>query len=1312
LVGSDAMRIFCLPTVVGIVFSLVLIHGSASLVRGQIGSDVLSYHGTTLVTGTGATIDSSGVNSTEQALTPGNIGVAGFGKQFSRDITDTVDITGIPASDLPLGNAAYTARNGQVYAQPLVETNVTVNINGTPSVHDVVFVATSMDSLYAIDANNGIVLWKDSFLSSGVTPVPGGTGSEINSSDIQPWVGIVSTPVIDANSGQNGFLYLVAKTREVVGGQNGDQTQPHYVYTLHKINIPDGSDTPTVIADTTLNTTNNTYTYNSPSPYVLGTGDGSVTVNSQSLIYFNAVRQMIRPALQLYNGKIYIASASHGDNGPYHGWILAYDTGGPNALKCTAAWNSTPNGGQGGIWQGGGGVTIDSSGNVYFETGNGTFDGNNNGGNGPVTGLITTPGNTNGLPANGDYGDCFVKLTADNTTEGSQGSNPNGFGLTVADYFCPHNQDTLNSGDQDLGSGGPVLLPDSDGSVAHPHLLVGGGKQGTLYLIDRDNMGKFGTTDNVVQSIPNAINALFSVPAFFNGRLYVTPTNGSIVSWPVANAAIDTSNQQNGGDTFGLPGGSPYISANGTSNGIVWVTDYVSSELRAYDATNLTSELWTSDLNPSRDALSANSDSAVKFAVPVPVNGRVYVGTANNLVAYGPVVAPTPPTNLTAVTTGPTSTFLIWSDPPNNNESEFLVERSPDNVTFTQIGTTGPNVNYYADSNLTAQASYYYRVRAANSFNTLNYSAYTNTSNLTTPASGGVVPVDLYPFDEGTGTSTADSSGLGGNNGTLIGGVVSGTSLPTWVLPGRIGNANLSFSGTGVDLQNGQSAVQLNNDLSPILGKTSSLLFWINIPVGELGNNTHYLAPAVTGVDEINGHNDINWGYLDGSGHIGIAVGDDGTLVSANAINDGNWHHIALTRDSSTGQVSIYVDGALSSSATFTSTTPVKTTPFSLIGAMSLVGSDGDHFTTFQGATFLNAQLDDVQIYNSAVSADFVAAIAVAPLAPSNLIVTPAANTGGTELDLTWTNNATNATGVEVWSSVNNGTFTRIAQLAATATSYANINLTPGTSYLYFVRAVTPAWPANAPNSDSGTVSSTTSITPLAPTPLTATTPTSTEVDLSWTPGDNNATSFKVYRRISPSAFTLITTLSASTTTYPDTAVFSGTTYDYEVIASNIAGDSSPATLTVTTPGAATTTFESYITFYNLTAPENTLTANPANDGVPNLLKYAFNMDPTVNDAANLNPTTTPATGLPLISEQNGSLAISYVQRIPPTDITYTVQVSGDLQAWNSGPNYTTQVSVTNVDMTTNTELVTVQDNVVLGSTPNQRRFIRVQVSK
>jgi hypothetical protein len=532
---------------------------------------------------------STGQNLGETVLTPANVNSTSFGKLFATPV------------------------DGQVFAQPLVATAVNITTGSNPGVHDVVFAATEHDSVYAVDAANGTALWQDSFINpaAGVTSVP---STDIVSTDLTPEIGITGTPVIDSNT---NTLYVVAKTKEASGGSN------HYVQRLHALDLGSGAEKfggPVVIADTVFDGTN--YTYVS-GPSVKGTGDGSVN----GLVNFNAMRQFQRSGLALVNGALYVAFASHGDNGPYHGWVLGYDA---QNLALTAVFNDTPNGGGAGIWMAGGKITSDDQGNLYFETGNGTFDSTLDG---------------SGFPAQADYGDSVVKLAVDSGS-GPANPNANGWGLRVADYFTPSNQAYLDSNDLDMGSSGVVLLPGEAGNSAHSHLLLASGKQGTLYLLDRDNLGRFSTArDAAVQEIATAVSGTVSTPAYFNHTVYVVPGYGGVArTFALTNGVLSATPTSQSPDNFNFPGSTPSISANGTSQGIVWDLERSTNQLRAYSAASYGTELYTSaQAANGRDQLGTVN----KFSVPAVVNGEVYVGTAGSLVAYGllgssPPVQPPP----------------------------------------------------------------------------------------------------------------------------------------------------------------------------------------------------------------------------------------------------------------------------------------------------------------------------------------------------------------------------------------------------------------------------------------------------------------------------------------------------------------------------------------------------------------------------------------------------------------------------------------------------------------------------------------------
>jgi hypothetical protein len=534
---------------------------------------VLTYHNDN---------SSTGQNLTETVLTPSNVNSSTFGKLFS------------------------TSVDGQVYAQPLYDPGVNITTETNQGTHNVVFVATEHDSLYAIDANNGTILWRDSLLyavhGGTVTSVP---NSDTSSGSLKPEIGVTATPVIDPST---GVLYVEAKTKEVAS----DGT--HYIHQLYAVNISNGSfvdGSPIVIADSI----GDTYV---SGPTVKGTGAGS----SGGTVFFDALRQMDRPGLTEANGNIYLAFGSHDDVGSYHGWVLSYNA---STLALNGVFNTTPNGSEGAIWQSGGRLAVDASGNLYFETGNGTFD---------------TTFNSSGMPVNGDYGDSFVKIAVDPTTSPTN-QNINGWGLKAVDYFTPFDQANLNNGDLDLGSGGPLLLPDSVGSTAHPQLMVGAGKEGRIYLIDRNNMGHFSsTTDHVVQETNNTtITGSFDTPAYFNGAIYYV--GGSNIGNPndvgktfsIANGQMSLTPTSQGPDHYAYPGATPSISANGTSNGIVWALDRGTNQLRAYNATGFNTELYTSaQAANNRDALTG---SVIKFAVPTVADGLVFVGTSDALNVYG-----------------------------------------------------------------------------------------------------------------------------------------------------------------------------------------------------------------------------------------------------------------------------------------------------------------------------------------------------------------------------------------------------------------------------------------------------------------------------------------------------------------------------------------------------------------------------------------------------------------------------------------------------------------------------------------------------
>lgn len=557
-----------------------------------------------------------GVNANETILTPANVNTNGFGKLFSC----TVD--------------------GFVYAQPLIMTNVNIPGKGT---HNVLYVATEHNTVYAFDADNnsGVnasPLWQTSFINpgAGITTVPNG---DVGTTDITPEVGITSTPVIDPVT---GTIYLEVKTKE---------PGPVYVHRLHALDMSTG-----------LERTN----FNSPSVITctnyLGSGSGDNDGKNPPHVLWNPLREHCRPAMTLLNGAVYLSFASHGDGQPYHGWFFAYNA--TNVAQQLGVYNATPNGAEGGFWDGGGGPTVDAQGNLYFQTGNGTFDG------------------TATLSAASDYSMSIIKLATTN-------------GLTMVDYFAPSNAVDLSNGDQDLGSAAPIILPDSAGSAAHPHLLVGGGKTSPIYLVDRDSMGRFnGTTgtNKIVQQFNGGPGGDRDItPAFFNNTLYIIDANSRIGAYKIANGLFNPTPVETPDNYANKGAATVCISANGTNNGVAWAVYNSGGQspatpcvLRAYNATNLTQKLYASDQIPSRDS----AGSAVKFTAPTIANGKVYVGAQFSVTVYGlatsfvstPVISPNGGvfTNSVLVTLSDTTAgaaiyYTLDGTAPTTNSTRYTV---------------------------------------------------------------------------------------------------------------------------------------------------------------------------------------------------------------------------------------------------------------------------------------------------------------------------------------------------------------------------------------------------------------------------------------------------------------------------------------------------------------------------------------------------------------------------------------------------------------------------------------------------------------
>lgn len=490
-------------------------------------------------------IGRTGQNLGETVLTPASV-QGSFGKKFSQPV------------------------DGNIYGQPLYVPNVAIQGKGT---HNVVYVVTQNDSVYAFDADASMgALWQVTLLDSahgaGTGATPTDTGSDNPCSDVIPKIGIESTPTIDPST---GTMYVKSKTKE-----NGN-----FFHRLHALDITSGTEKV------------------SPPATIAASG-------------FNTLMHTNRPGLLLLNGIVYVAYASDCDNQPYHGWIFAYDAA---TLTQRAVFNESPNGREGGFWMAGSGVAADSNGNIFISSGNGDFD-------------------TSHTPAQ-DLGDTNMKLFF------------NGTAFSLVDYFTPFDQHSLDQTDADLGSGGVLLLPDQGGTT--PHEFVQVGKEGTIYVINRDQMtagnqhfcSGCASDTQIKQELQSEVGGMWSMPAYWNGNVYFWGSGDNLTQFPIANGLLAVQPSHTSGTFLGFPGATPSISANGTTGGIAWAIDSTNygqpnaslgpAVLHAYDATNVVTELYSSS-----NSVADKAGNAVKFTVPTIANGKVYVGTQTELDVYGP----------------------------------------------------------------------------------------------------------------------------------------------------------------------------------------------------------------------------------------------------------------------------------------------------------------------------------------------------------------------------------------------------------------------------------------------------------------------------------------------------------------------------------------------------------------------------------------------------------------------------------------------------------------------------------------------------
>jgi hypothetical protein len=487
----------------------------------------------------------TGANLNESTLTPRNVNPQQFGRLFTMKV------------------------DGDVYAQPLFLPGVEIPGKGR---HDVVFIATEHDSVYAFDAygNPSAPLWQVSFLKDGATPVP---ARDVDCPFIVPEVGITSTPVIDAKT---GTLYVLARTKIM---HLFARTEFHQQ--LHALAVTSGAEKSGGPVEIQAS--------------VRGSGKGS----TNGTVAFEPLRENPRAALLLSKGIVYLSWGSSCDVGPYHGWMIGYDA---QSLKQRSMFNASPNADDSGIWASDTGPAADRDGNVFVATGNGSFDAAKGG---------------------RDFGDTLLKLRFD------------GQSLRQTDYFAPFNVGDLDASDNDLGSGGPMLLPDQPGP--HPHLALIAGKGAMMYLLDRDHLGQYSSenNDHAVQTVPTA-GGIFGSMAYWNHHVYVLSDGDSLRDYEVKNGKLAF--KASSSFRFGDHAATPAISANGVRDGIAWVMSskgWDSSDrvavLHACDASNVAHELYNSNQNAPRD----KAGKALRFNIPTIANGHVYVGAKGEVDVYG-----------------------------------------------------------------------------------------------------------------------------------------------------------------------------------------------------------------------------------------------------------------------------------------------------------------------------------------------------------------------------------------------------------------------------------------------------------------------------------------------------------------------------------------------------------------------------------------------------------------------------------------------------------------------------------------------------
>ncbi len=1168
-----------------------------------------------------------GVNSNETALSPANVKVGSFGKLYT------------------------TPLDGQVYAEPLVVSNENISsgVNtpaGNAGVHNVVYVETENDSIYAVDTSNGGILWHRSFLSTtgtgttpgtdisnplGATAIIAPTSTDVSCTDITPCYGITGTPIIDLPDNR---MYVVAFTEETV---KGVQT---FVQRIHAINLSDGTDqvVPYQIGTTTGTNTNTT------SIYVYGDGDGAVTdpynQTGNPVVQFNALRENERSSLALVNGTLYINWASHCDDFPYHGWVVSWNVANltTSGFQMTGVFCTSPNGGGAGVWGGGGGLAFDpdEANTFYLETGNGFGQGD---------GISL---NAEGFPNGGAYFEAVVKLVNDPTTTATS-QNTNGWGMKVTDYFIPYNQAPLDNADQDLGSGSPLVLPDSAGIAGHPHLLLAAGKQGVVYVIDRDNMGHYNTVnDDVLNSVPNgngndtppvSVTGVLSSPVYFNGTIYyISGYSGPAESFTLSSTGMLVAKSQSAQSSFGYLPGSPTLSSNGNLNGIIWQLDRADNELHAYDANSYATELW----NSNQAAGSADAvGSVIKFSSPTVANGEVFVGTADSLVIYGlqPPVNGVPATpTLSSQAISSNSIQLSWVDPTvaPNTTTAYSIEELIAGV-WTPVTTAPGGTTSIAIGGLAPLTSYSFRIRGLNG---VGYSGYSPVTSATTTNA-----IMALNFAGGFNNASSQLS----LNGSAV---LSGTALQLTTVSGPqqtssvFSNSPVSVSGFSTHFNFQESSGTATAD-----GFTFTIQSGSPTAIGVTGEGLGYQGINNSIGVKFDLYNNAGEGtdstglYLNGA--LPTTPSVDMTSSGVN-LHSGDLMQAVLAYDGTT----------LSETVTDLATNSVFSTQYavnipSYTGALAYVG--------FTGAT--GGEFSTQRILNWT----FTPNATKAPAAPSALGVTVAS---ATSINLNWTANDTDQTGYLLDRATDSG-FTQnlvTQSLPATPAAFTDtyVGLASGGTYFYRIRAVNAL--GSSANSNVASIS-----IPFAPAKATDCefdSVTTTSISIQWI--DNagpTATGYHILRSVNSGTYTLYATLPGVPQSLPgpytpteydwtDTGCTPGTYYDYHIQCFNVAGynDFVGGNATTLTPAPTGVTA--------VAAASTTITI--AWTAQPNAVSYNIYR----GNASGGESTTPIATGI---------TTTSYVDSTAPVGASYyyVTAVNGNIAPLNSESAPSTEVNAT-----------------------------------